>query len=141
MSFESEQLLLRMRRAGRLLTWPMVALALVCFVYSAVSTHLTESWHWYVAWGVGGALLFFFWLIPLIGYANAWVDLTTSRLVWRQGWFGQTRQEFSLHEIEAVENLRGGGILVRTRAGESMQLKSFSKPKKLAQAIREASIG
>ena len=124
-----------------MVVWPTLALALVCFVYSAVSGHLTEPWHWYVAWSVGGVLLLFFWLIPLISYANAWVDLTTSRLVWRQGWFGQTRQEFSLAEIEAVENLRGGGISLRSKAGETMQLKSFSKPKKLAQAIREASNG
>ena len=82
-----------------------------------------------------------FWVIPVISYVSAWVDLTTARLVWREGWFGKSRQEVSVHEIVSIENLRGGAIRVGAKNGESISLKGFARPKQLAQAIREASIG
>ena len=136
MSFESEVLLLRLRRSGRRLVVPTLVLALVCFVYSAVSGRFSESWHWYLAWGLGGGILLIFWLVPLIRYANSWMELTTSRLVWRQGAFGK-HQELSLHEVQAVESMRGGAIRVVAASGESIDLVGFARPKRLAQAIKE----
>lgn len=136
-SFESEVLLLRLRRSGWRLALPTLALALVCFIYGAIAGRFTEPWHWYLAWGLGGALLLFFWLIPLIRYANGWMELTTSRLVWRQGAFGK-HQEVSLHEVQSVESLRGGAIRVVSASGESIDLTGFARPKRLAQAIKES---
>jgi hypothetical protein len=140
-SFESEQLLLRIRRSGARLTLPTLALGLVCFVYAAMLGRLTEQWQWFTAWGVGGSLILIFWLVPVIRHLTSWVDITTSRLVWRQGLFGQHHQEISLHDLELVETLRGGGIKVRSRSGDEILLKGFARSKKLAQAIREANRG
>ena len=141
MSFESEQLLLRLRRSGGRMFFPTLALAAICFAYVAMLGHFTENWQWYTAWGVGGVALLVFWLIPLIRHLTAWVDITTSRLVWRQGVFGQNHQELSLHELELVELLRGSGIRVRSKSGEEILLKGFARSRKLAQAIREANRG
>ncbi len=141
MSFESEQLLLRTRKSAARLILPTLVLGLVCFVYMALTGHLTENWQWYTAWAVCGLALLIFWLAPLIRHLTSWVDITTSRLVWRQGLFGQTHQELSLHELELVENLRGGGIRVRSKSGDEILLKGFARSKKLAQAIREANRG
>jgi hypothetical protein len=136
-SFESEVLLLRLRRSGWRLTMPTLVLTLVCFLYNAISGRFTENWHWYLAWALGGLILLVFWLIPLIRYANVWLEITTSRLVWRQGAFGK-HQEISLHEVQTVESLRGGTIRVVAESGETIDLSGFSRPKAIAQAIKES---
>ena len=141
MSFESEQLLLRIRRSGARLFLPTLVLAVDCFVYMATIGHITENWQWYTVWAICGLALLIFWLAPVIRHLTAWLDITTSRLVWRQGLFGQTRQELSLHDLDLVENLRGGAIRVRSRSGDDILLKGFANSKMLAQAIREANRG
>ncbi|MEN9752400.1 MAG: hypothetical protein RL670_91 [Actinomycetota bacterium] len=115
---------------------PTLALVAVVFLYNALVSHFTQQWHWYLAWGLGGAITFLFWLVPVIRYAASWVEITTSQVIWHPGIFA-AKTAISLHEVQSVESLRAGGIRVQGSNGQAIELRGFARGKLLAQAISE----
>ncbi len=139
MAFQEEQVIARIRRSWWSLLLPLLSLFLAGAILSYVSNRVLEPWLVYVAYAVAGVLAFFFWLMPTIRHLNFYVELTTSRLIVRDGIFAQKTAEISLAEVAGIELLRGRSLAVNRRSGERAVFTRVPKCKWLAAEIRAAS--
>ena len=135
MSFHAEQKLARLRpRAGRLIL-PTLVLGVVSGALSFFENRTLESWQSITIYVVASVLIFFAWMVPLVRQLVAWVEVSTSRLVWRDGLFGQRRREISWHEVSAVDYGRGQ-VTVFIEGQEPLVLKGLPKSKQLAREMQ-----
>ena len=95
-----------------------------------------ESWQSVAVYVGASVLIFFVWMVPLVRQLVAWVEVSTARLVWRDGLFGQKRREISWHEVSAVEYARGR-ISVVIHGQEPLVLKGLPKSKRLARELQK----
>ena len=131
MSFQAEQKLARVRpRASRLIL-PTLLLGVCVAVLAFFENRTLESWQTITLNLVVAVVLFFGWMIPLVRQLVAWVEVSTNRLVWRDGLFGQKRREVSWHEVSAIEVSRGR-ITVFIHGQEPLVLAGLPKAKQLA---------
>jgi membrane protein YdbS with pleckstrin-like domain len=134
-SFQAEQKLVRLRpRASRLLL-PTLVLGLVAGALAFFENRTLESWQSIAINVVAAATVVFAYLVPLVRQLVAWVEVSTTRLVWRDGLFGQRRREVSWHEVSAVEFLRGR-ITVFIHGQEPLVLVGLPKAKQLAREMQ-----
>ena len=116
----------------------MLAIFLAAAIFSYVNNRVVEQWLMYVAYSIAGVLAFFFWLIPLVRHLNFYVELTTSRLVVRDGLFAQKSVEVSLGDISSVEVGRGRVIEVLRRDAEPILIKPIASSKAFVKQLRAA---
>ena len=136
MAFQEEQLLARIRRSWFTLTFALLALFLAAAILSYVSNRIVEQWVLYAAYFVSAALALFFWLIPTIRHLNFYVEITTSRLIVRDGIFGQKTTEVAIAEINSVDLGRGRKLTLGRRNGEPLVLERMPKAKLIAEELR-----
>lgn len=117
---------------------PLLSLFLAATIFSYVNNRAQEQWLLYVAYSAAALLAVIGWLIPSIRHLNFYVEVTTSRLIIRDGLFGQKSVEVPLAEIASIESGRGREITVARRSGESVVLSSIPKSKQLLAELREA---
>lgn len=135
MSFQAEQKLVRLRpRAGRLVL-PTLVLGLAVGAMSFAENLTLEAWQSVSVYAVASVLIFFAWLVPVVRQLVAWVEVSTGRLVWRDGLFGQKRREVSWHEVSGVEYARGK-ISVFVHGQETLVLKGLPKGKQIAREMQ-----
>lgn len=134
MSFISEVLILRSYRSAMKLVLPNLALFLAAAAIGFSAGKLNDSWQIYILWGVAGAFVFSFWLIPVISYLGNRFELTSSRLITRAGLFGSQSQEVSLAEVADVV-LTKRVITVTSRDGSTIVLTGYPRPKNLVRQI------
>lgn len=103
MSFVSEQRIARLRPRGGKLFFPMVLLFAVSFALSFLYGRFVEQWQVIAMWSVAGALVILFWLIPVLRWAGTFLEVTTTRVIYRAGIFGSNRIEIPLAQITNVE--------------------------------------
>ena len=84
-----------------------------------------------------GLLLFFFWLMPAWRFAVRYVDVTTARIIVHGGIFGRTLRDIQVSAISGVEYSRGSGITINLGQGEPLVLQGLSRPKALAETLRQ----
>jgi membrane protein YdbS with pleckstrin-like domain len=137
-AFQEEQLIARVRQSWWRLLPSMLALFLAAAIFSYVNNRVVEQWLIYVAYSIAGVLAFFFWLIPLVRHLNFYVELTTSRLVVRDGLFAQKSVEVSLGDISSVEVDRGRVITVSRRDAEPILIKPIASSKTFVRELRAA---
>lgn len=136
MAFQEEQLVARIRRSWFTLTLALIALFLAAAILSYVSNRVVDQWVLYAAYLVSAVLALFFWLIPTIRHLNFYVELTTSRLIVRDGIFGQKSIELAIAEINSVELGRGRKLTLGRRNGEPLVLERMPKAKLIAEELR-----
>ena len=120
------------------MTFSLFALFLAAAILSYVSNRVVDEWLIYAAYSVAGLLAVFFWLVPTIKHLNFYVELTTSRLIVRDGIFGQKTTELSLGDITSIELLRGRTVSLGRREGERLVLERMPKTKRLVDELRAA---
>ncbi len=136
MAFQEEQVIARIRRSWFTLTFALLALFLAAAILSYVSNRVVDQWVLYAAYVVSAVLALFFWLIPTVRHLNYYVELTTSRLIVRDGIFGQKTAEVSIAEINSVELGRGRKLTLGRRSGEPWVFERMPKAKMLAEELR-----
>ena len=133
MAFQEEQLIARIRRSWWRLVLPLITLFIAAAIFSYVNNRAQEQWLLYVAYSISAALAVIFWLIPTIRHLNFYVELTTSRLVIRDGLFGQKTVEVSLGDVAGVELGRGRVITISRKNAEPLELRGIPRSKTCGQ--------
>ena len=138
MAFQEEQLIARVRQSWWRLVPAMLALFVAAAIYSYVNNRVVEQWLIYVAYSFAAILAIFFWLIPLVRHLNFYVELTSSRLIVRDGLFAQKTVELSLSDISSVDVGRGRIITIARRDGEPIVVKPIAGSKAFVSELRSA---
>jgi len=141
MSFLAEQRIVRLHpRMGRLFFANLI-LFLCCAAVSFFSIKLAAQpasetqWQIILLWTIAGAIAFFFWFLPLLRWMTTFLEVTTTRIIYRSGLFGQRRREVSLSQIQDVELTKGRSITVLVNGAEPLVLTGIPKHKAVAVEI------
>mgnify|MGYP000715197927 CR=1 FL=1 len=138
MAFQEEQLIARIRRSWWRLIFPLLALFVAAAIFSYVNNRSVEQWALYLAYSIAGVLAVLFWLIPSIRHLSFYVELTSSRLVIRDGIFGQKTIELALADVTSIELGRGRKITIGRRDAESLVLEGIPATKTFVAELRSA---
>ena len=136
MAFQEEQIIARIRRSWFTLSFAFLALFAAAAILSYVSNRSVEPWLLYSAYAVCAVLALVFWLVPTIRHLNFYVELTTSRLIVRDGIFGQKSIELAIADIDSVELGRGRTIKIGRKSAEALVLERMPKAKLLSAELR-----
>ena len=136
MAFQEEQIIARIRRSWFTLTFAFLALFLAAAILSYVSNRAVEPWILYSAYAGCAVLALVFWLVPTVRHLNFYVELTTSRLIVRDGIFGQKTTELAIADIVSVELGRGRTIKIGRKSAEAVVLERMPKAKLLSSELR-----
>jgi membrane protein YdbS with pleckstrin-like domain len=137
-AFQEEQLIARIRRSWWRLIFPLLALFVAAAIFSYVNNRSVEQWALYLAYSIAGVVAVLFWLIPSIRHLSFYVELTSSRLVIRDGIFGQKTIELALADVTSVELGRGRKITIGRRDAESLVLEGIPATKTFVAELRSA---
>ena len=135
-SFIESRRLARIRPGAIRLFLPFMALAMACFGVSFYSGRLPEQWMNITLYSVAGAISFFFWLIPVLRYLSSFVDVYTTRILYRSGLMGQQRSEANFSQVTDVRIGEGRRIQLALTNGEILELPRLPKAKKLTAEIQ-----
>jgi hypothetical protein len=135
-SFIESRRIARIRPSAIRLFLPFLVLAIVSFGVSFYSGRLPEQWMNITMYSVAGALAFFFWLIPVLRYLSSYVDIFTTRVLYRAGLMGQRRSEAHFTQVTDVRLGDGRRIQLSLRSGEIIELPRLPKAKKLVAEIQ-----
>ena len=135
-SFIESRRLARIRPRAIRLFFPFLALAIACFAVSFYSGRLPESWMTVALYSVAGAVAFIFWLIPVLRYLSSYVDIFTTRVLYRSGLMGQRRVEANFGQVAEVRLGDGRKIQLTLGGGEIIELPALPKAKKLVVEIQ-----
>lgn len=114
---------------------PNVLLFAVCFVAAFFSGRLTEQWQNIVLWTLCGLVVFLFWFLPVLRFASTFLEVTTTRVLYRSGLLGQKRQEVSLTKIKDVQLTKGRTINIVVDGQEPLVISGIPKHKMVAVEI------
>jgi uncharacterized membrane protein YdbT with pleckstrin-like domain len=135
MSFLAEQRIARIRPRGSKLFFPNLFLFAACFAMAFFTGRLTEPWQYNVLWIVCGSVVFFFWFIPLLRFMSTFLEVTTTRVLYRSGLLGQKRREVSLTQIKDVQLTKGRTISIVIDGQEPLVITGIPKHKTIAVEI------
>lgn len=135
MSFLAEQRIARIRPRGSKLFFPSVVLFAACFALAFFSGRLSEQWQYSVLYIVAGSVTFFFWFIPLLRFMSTFLEVTTTRVLYRSGLLGQKRREVSLTQIKDVQLTKGRTISIVVDGQEPLVIAGIPKHKMVAVEI------
>jgi uncharacterized membrane protein YdbT with pleckstrin-like domain len=135
MSFLVEQRIARIRPRGSKLFFPNLVLFVVCFVAAFFSGRLTEQWQNILLWTACGLVVFLFWFLPILRYASTFLEVTTTRVLYRSGLLGQKRQEVSLTKIKDVQLTKSRSISIVIDGQEPLVITGIPKHKMVAVEI------
>lgn len=135
MSFLAEQRLARIRPRGSKLFLPTLFLFVASFAMAFFSGRLAEAWQYNVLWISCGSVVFFFWLLPILGFMSTYLEVTTTRVLYRSGLLGQKRREVSLTKIKDVQLTKGRTISIVIDGQEPLVIPGIPKHKTVAVEI------
>ena len=135
-SFIESRRLARIRPSAIRLFLPFLALAFACFGVSFYSGRLPEQWMDIAMYSVAGAIAFFLWLIPVLRFLSSYVDVFTTRVLYRSGLMGQQRSEANFSQVTDVRLGEGRRIQLSLTNGEIIELPRLPKAKKLVAEIQ-----
>lgn len=87
-------------------------------------------------YSVAGAIVFFLWLIPVLRFLSSYVDVFTTRVLYRSGLMGQQRIEANFSQVTDVRLGEGRRIQLSLTNGEIIELPRLPKAKKLVAEIQ-----
>lgn len=135
-SFIESRRVARIRPRAIRLFLPFLVLALACFAVSFYNGRLPEQWMTIALYSVAGAVVFIFWLIPVLRYLSSYVDVFTTRVLYRAGLMGQRRSEANFGQVTDVRLGDGRRIQLTLTDGEIVELPALPKAKKLVAEIQ-----
>ena len=141
----AEPVVARLRRHGRILVFPSIALIVLAGAAGYVPSLLTEAWMVAPFWIVTIALAFVLWLLPLFTWMGSRVIITSRRVVVYNGLWVRTRQEIlcaRIHDVtvrrSAVQGIFGSGdVLLNTGAEKPIRLHDLPKPNLVLSALSD----
>ena len=140
-----EPVVARLRRHGRILVLPSVALIVLAAIAGYVPSLLTEEWMLTPFWIVVVFLVLILWLVPLVAWMGSRVIITTRRVVVYHGFFVRSRQEIlcaRIHDVtlrrSAIQGMFGSGdVLLNTGAEKPIRLHDLPKPTLVLAALSD----
>jgi len=140
-----EPVVARLRRHGRILVFPSIALIVLAAVAGYVPSLLTEDWMLAPFWIVVVFLVLILWLVPLIAWMGSRVIITTRRVVVYHGFFVRSRQEIlcaRIHDVTVrrspIQGMFGSGdVLLNTGAEKPIRLHDLPKPNLVLAALSD----
>jgi hypothetical protein len=135
-SFIESRRLARIRPSAIRLFLPFLALAFACFGVSFYSGRLPEQWMDIAMYSAAGAIAFFLWLIPVLRFLSSYVDVFTTRVLYRSGLMGQQRSEANFSQVTDVRIGEGRRIQLSLTNGEIIELPRLPRAKKLVAEIQ-----
>lgn len=87
-------------------------------------------------YSVAGAIVFFLWLIPVLRFLSSYVDVFTTRVLYRSGLMGQQRIEANFSQVTDVRLGEGRRIQLSLTNGDLIELPRLPKAKKLVAEIQ-----
>jgi len=135
MSFLAEQRIARIRPRGSKLFFPSAFLFAACFALAFFGGRLAEQWQYTVLYIIAGSVAFFFWFIPLLRFMSTFLEVTTTRVLYRSGLLGQKRREVSLTHIKDVQLTKGRSISIVVDGQEPLVITGIPKHKMVAVEI------
>ena len=87
-------------------------------------------------YSVAGAIAFFLWLIPVLRFLTSYVEVFTTRILYRSGLMGQQRSEANFSQVTDVRLGDGRRIQLALTNGEIVELPRLPKTKKLVAEIQ-----
>jgi hypothetical protein len=135
-SFIESRRIARLRPSAIRLFLPFLALGIASFGASFYSGRLPEQWMNVTLYSVAGAIAFFFWLIPLLRYLSAYVDIFTTRVLFRSGLMGQNRSEANFSQVTDVRLGDRRRIQLALTTGDIVELPALPKAKRLVAEIQ-----
>lgn len=141
---ETESVVFGVRRHGRHLVFPVLAMLLITGVSAFYIGALPESWM-NIAAAVGAALLFtFLGLAPLFSWLSRRAVVTTRRVILRHGVFVRHRTEVTLARVREVrtrqtiaQRMCGAGDLVLAVGPDSTTIADAPGIRTLHSAVQE----
>ena len=142
---QAEPVVARLRRHGRVLVFPSIALILLAGIAGYGPSLLTEEWMLTPFWIVTAALVLLLWLLPLITWMGGRVIITTRRVIVYNGFLVRTRQEIlcaRIHDVTvrrtAIQGVFGSGdVLLNTGAEKQIRLRDLPKPNLVLSALTD----
>ena len=135
MNFIAEQRIARIRPRGSKLFFPNLALLAVSFTAAFFGGRLSEPWQNILLLTVCAVVMFLFWFIPLLRFTCTYLEVTTTRIVYRSGLFGQKREAVSLTRIKDVQLTAGRTISLITEGQDPIVIPGIPKHKMVAVEI------
>lgn len=108
----------------------------VVFGLSFMSGRVLEDWLAITINAAAGVLIAFFWLLPSIRYATTFVDITSTRIIYRGGLFARVRRELSWSQVTGIEYSRTKGIVILAGEEPPLILTRMPRAKALAEELR-----
>ncbi len=87
-------------------------------------------------YSAAGAIAFFLWLIPVLRFLSSYVDVFTTRVLYRSGLMGQQRSEANFSQVTDVRLGEGRRIQLSLTNGEIIELPRLPRAKKLVAEIQ-----
>ena len=115
--------------------FPNLFLFASCFTLAFFGGRLTEQWQYTVLYIIAGSVAFFFWFIPLLRFMSTFLEVTTTRVLYRSGLLGQKRREVSLTQIKDVQLTKGRTISIVVEGQEPLVIAGIPKHKMIAVEI------
>lgn len=142
---QAEPAIVRIRRHGRILVLPTLALIAVATVAGLFSNGFDELWMTITFWIVLAVLLVGLWVLPLVTWLGNRVIFTTRRVIIYRGIFVRSRQDVLLSRIHdvtvrqnAVQAIFGSGdVLMNTGAEQPIRLHDLPKANLVLAALTE----
>lgn len=140
-----EPVIARLRRHGRILFLPSLALIGVATAVGAFLPRLSEAWMIITFWVLALVALLGLWALPLIAWLGTRVVLTSRRVIVYHGVLVRSRQEilFSrVHDVTVRQNavqaaFGAGDVLLNTGAEKPIRLYDLPKANLVLSAITE----
>ena len=131
----AEPVVVRLRRHGRVLFMPTMALIGIATAWGYFSMGFPELWMTLTFWLLSALLLIVLWVFPLVTWLGNRVIITTRRVIIYRGIFTRTRQEVlfgRIHDVtvrqNAVQAVFGAGDLL-LNTGAEMPIRLYDLPK------------
>jgi membrane protein YdbS with pleckstrin-like domain len=134
-SFIESRRIARLRPSAARLFFPFLILAAACFAVSFYNGRLPESWMTITLYSVAGAVAFLFWLIPVLRYLSAYVDIFNTHVLSRAGLMGQRRNEARFSQVTSVALGSGRRIQLTVTGGDVVELPRLPRAKKLVAEL------
>jgi hypothetical protein len=135
----SEYLVLRLKPKARRLFTPTLVLAAVSFVLAFIVEQISATNYNY-ALIAGATIVVLFWVFPVLSYLACYLELTSTRLVYRFGFLGIRKRKLLLSELSSIEIQKEGRlgrqvISILSVDGTEFRVDGYAKSKRLAAEI------
>ena len=139
MTTSSEYLVLRLKPKARRLFTPTLVLAAVSFVLASIVEQISATNYNY-ALIAGATIVVLFWVFPVLSYLACYLELTSTRLVYRFGFLGIRKRKLLLSELSSIEIQKEGRlgrqvISILSVDGTEFRVDGYAKSKHLAAEI------